>query len=320
MHMTAAGKWRPPLWLVLGGALAVTLALSYAGLVALRYLGPEIGFRRAALLLGAGIALATLVLALLLARLLLRPVTALAQAARAIRHGAPPAPLDHYGTRELRALGASVLDMGRVLQNREATIRSFTDHVTHELKTPVSAIAAAAELLAEGDLAPEDRRLLDQISGANRQMQAQLAALRAVAAAREPAFQGQTDLDSMAPALRTAHPELALQIAGGTVALPLSAAGLRVVLDQLLGNAARHGAGTVRLTATPGRLVVTDDGPGVSPGNRDRIFAPFFTTARDTGGTGMGLTIARNVMQAHGGEISLLPDGPGANFDLRFPD
>ena len=76
-------KWRPSLWLVLGGALAGTLALSLAGIVTLRYLGPEIGFRHAAVLLAAIIGLLTAVLWLMLLRVLLRPVTALAAYAAA---------------------------------------------------------------------------------------------------------------------------------------------------------------------------------------------------------------------------------------------
>ncbi len=76
-------KWRPALWMVLGGALLATLALSFAGLIALRYLGPEFGFRRAAVALALLIGAATLVLGVLLVRLLLRPVTTLSeQAAR----------------------------------------------------------------------------------------------------------------------------------------------------------------------------------------------------------------------------------------------
>ena len=68
-------KWRPALWMVLGGALMATLALSFAGLVALRYLGPEIGFRNAAVGLALCIGAATSLLGWLLVRLLLRPIS-----------------------------------------------------------------------------------------------------------------------------------------------------------------------------------------------------------------------------------------------------
>jgi two-component system, OmpR family, sensor kinase len=71
-------KWRPALWQVVGGALLGTLGLSFLGLVALRLIGPEIGFRLAALIIGSVILVATLVLGLMLVRLILRPVASLA--------------------------------------------------------------------------------------------------------------------------------------------------------------------------------------------------------------------------------------------------
>ena len=279
--MSAGGlrKWRPPLWLVLGGALAATLAFALAGLVALRYLGPEIGFRQAALLLAALIGLLTLALAWLLARLLLRPIQALARYAAETRQGTAEVPA-HFGTREIYAMAQGVIVMAQALQSREATIRSFTDHVTHELKTPVTALIAAAELLEDGDLAPGDRALVAQIGSAARQMQAQLANLRAMAAAREPGHHG---------ACRLA--DLALHIEG------------------------------LRLEAREGALLAVDDGPGISPGNRPHVFDPFFTTRRESGGTGMGLAIVASLLAAHGGSIALVspPEGwRGAAFLIRF--
>ena len=58
---------------------------------------------------------------------------------------------------------------------------------------------------------------------------------------------------------------------------------------------------------------------GISPGNRDRIFTPFFTTTREQGGTGMGLTITANLLAAHGAGIALMPSDHGAAFALTFP-
>ena len=174
-------KWRPSLQFVLGGALAVTLTLSLSGLVALRYLGPEIGFRNAAIFLALTICLLTGVLGALLVRLLLRPIRSLSTYARSVRAApaAPATPPQHYGTSELQQLAGAVIDMADTLTLREATIRSYSDHVTHQLKSPTAAIAAAAEMLEDGT-APgsEDRRLVDQISGAAREIQEHLDALQ----------------------------------------------------------------------------------------------------------------------------------------------
>lgn len=309
-------RWRPSLGFVLGGALAGTLALSFAGLVALRYLGPEVGFRNAAMGLGALIAGATALLGWLLWRLLLRPIRALETYASAQQAGAAPVPPVHFGTRELHATATRVITMAEALRDRETTIRSFTDHVTHELKTPVSVIRAAAELLVDGgDLTPQDARLLQQIDAARAQLETQLAALRRAAQARELRYDGQCDLTDLAAALRQQYP---LDIIVQPAPLPLSAAGMMLILGHLLQNAAQHGATRVELTAQGAYLDIKDNGTGVSAGNAPHVFAPFFTTRRDAGGTGMGLSILRNILSTHGGEITLVPAPQGAHFRIEF--
>ena len=316
--------------MVLGGALAATLALSFAGLVALRYLGPVTGFRYAAILLALAIGAATALLGWLMARLLLRPVATLSEQAAALRRDPQHAitPLPHFGTRELRDLALGISATAAALQNREASIRAFTDHVSHELKTPVTAIKAAAELLSDGPLSPADHGLVRQILGATDQMQTQLEALRRVTAARAPGHHGTCRLSDLD--LAQDHPGLALHLSGADVPLPLAASGLKVVLGHLLGNAAQHGATRVELSAqtqdqtraqTQGGaalLCVRDNGSGVSAGNRSRIFEPFFTTTRDAGGTGMGLPICANLLAAHGAGIALIPSDQGAAFALTF--
>lgn len=316
-------KWRPSLAQVLGGALLGTLGLSFVGLVVLRLIGPVIGYRWGVVLVGGVILLATLVLGVMLARLLLRPITALAERAGALRRDpmARAEPLAHYGTRELRDLGESVLAMAGRLQAREATIRSFTDHVTHEMKTPLSAIRAAVELLEDAGLAGEDKALVASIAMAGAQMERQLQALRQAAAAREPGHHGTGRLADVLAGLQAAHPGLVLEVSGEDLPLPLAAGGLTVILQQLLSNAAAAGATQVAIAAKPGRLTIHDNGSGISPGNRARVFDPFFTTRRDTGGTGMGLTITANLLAAHGAEIRLLSPDQGAGFEISFaPD
>jgi len=67
------------------------------------------------------------------------------------------------------------------------------------------------------------------------------------------------------------------------------------------------------------KMTVSNDGDPISEPNREKIFDAFFTTRRDTGGTGMGLPIVRAVMTSHGGAIRLLPSNDGVSFELRFP-
>jgi two-component system, OmpR family, sensor kinase len=308
-------RWRPSLGFVLGGALLATLGFAFFGLVALRYLGLVIGFRQAALILGAVILVLTGALGWLLVRLLLRPITALEDYAVAQAAGGQALPPGHFGTSELHRTAVAVMDMAETLRDREATIRSFTDHVTHEIKTPVSAIRAAVELLEDGGgLSVADLRIVGQIDGAQAQIAGQLQALREAAQAREVRYLGQTTLDEVVPGLTGAR----FVVVGGDVPLPMAAAGLALVLGHLVRNAVEHGAREVRLTAQGAELRVQDDGMGISAGNRDRVFEPFFTTGRERGGTGMGLSIVRNILAAHGGEIALDGASGPTVFVIRF--
>lgn len=313
--------WRPSLAFVLAGGLTGTLALSFAGLVALRYLGPVLGFRLAEVLLALVIAAGTGFLGWLQWMLLLRPILGLERYAEAQESAASPAPPAHFGTRELFATGQQVIAMAEALRDREATIRAHTDHVTHELKTPVSAIRAAVELLEDGGALSEgDRRLVAEIDGARVQLEAQLAALRRAAQARETRYLGVARLSEVVPGLAAEFPALAL-VCEGDAALPLAPEGLRIVLGQLLRNAAENGARRVFLRAgveAAPFLEVEDDGRGISEGNRGRVFDPFFTTRRDEGGTGIGLAVVRNLVDAHRAGIALLPSAAGARFRVTF--
>lgn len=318
-----SGHWRPSLGLVLGGALLGTLILSFAGLVALRYLGPLIGFRSGAMILAVVITAATALLGWLLLRLLLRPIRALEAYARAQEDAQPALPPAHFGTRETAVTARRVIAMAEALRDREATIRAFTDHVTHELKTPVSAIRAAAELLEDGGgLSVEDRRLLREIDGARVQIEAQLTALRRAAQAREARYLGQSQLADLVPALAADFPDLALSTKGETLPMPIARDGMMIVLAQLMRNATEHGAGQVALTAQVVAgwitLDVSDDGQGISAGNEGRIFQPFFTTRRGAGGTGMGLSVVRNLLAAHRAQITLLQERDLTTFRILF--
>jgi signal transduction histidine kinase len=86
-----------------------------------------------------------------------------------------------------------------------------------------------------------------------------------------------------------------------------------------------HGGPQVRVTISlrcEGDIAVltaADDGPGISPANSERIFVPFFTTARKNGGTGLGLAIVKSLVSAHGGVLKLAPAGKGAVFQVELP-
>jgi signal transduction histidine kinase len=106
------------------------------------------------------------------------------------------------------------------------------------------------------------------------------------------------------------------------VAVPQGA--VEAVLSSLIENSRQAGATGVRITGEDGAdtviLTVSDNGPGIPPGDRDRVFEPFFTSRRTQGGTGLGLPIARSLLEAQGGTIAVDRDiAPGATFRIDLP-
>ncbi|WP_420012396.1 ATP-binding protein [Tateyamaria sp.] len=307
-------KWRPPLALVLGGTLAAVLSLPILGIVYLRLWGNVLGWGEAAWLIAGLACVATLVLGFLLWRLVLRPVHALTGYARAMKEGQPAPIPTHFGTPELSTLAASVTSMGDGLRSRAAGIQAYADHVTHELKSPLTAIRGASELLQDGAKGAAAQALTETIDQAAQRMQALLDDLARHAQATSSAGAGTCLVSEAASELEA---DIAIEIVDdGTV--PLIREDLVTILTQMAHNAAEHGAAKLTLEAAENGLIIRDNGRGISAGNRARVFDPFFTTRRDSGGTGMGLSIVRSLVQARGGTISLLNEGSGASFCIEF--
>ena len=309
-------KWRPPLALVLFGALASMVGFSAISVFALRWAFKDWGWNMSVFVIGCGLALVTLILAWLLARLILRPVTALSERAG---EGTAGIPLSHYGTGELAKMGQEVLAMAWRLETRAEDLQTYAQHVSHELKSPLTTIAAAAELMDDPELPADERaRLVARVADATKRMRELLDALHALASAGEVQEAETVDLAPLAHDAATTHGLKIEADAAIRVKLPLKLA--TAILSHLAQNAAQHGAQTLYLMRSESDVIVEDDGSGVSTGNMDRIFDPFFTTRRDDGGTGMGLAIVRKMMRAQGADISFEPSKNGARLRLSFPN
>ncbi|MDU8928033.1 ATP-binding protein [Alisedimentitalea sp. MJ-SS2] len=310
-------KWRPPLALVIGGTLAAVLCLPLLGIGYFKLAGNILGWGETSWLIAWMAVVSTVILGFLLWRLVLRPVYALTTYAKAVKEGHRDLPLPpHFGTPELTALGEAVHDMATTLQSREAGIRAYSDHVTHEMKSPLTSISAAAELLS-GDLDEADRvPLLDTIRTSSARMERLLNDLRRLAAARTPMSRGPSDLDAVVAALSKRTP-LEINVARSGL-VSFDADGLLAVLEQLAQNSVAHGAQSLTLHNSPQTLHIQDDGTGIFPGDQSRIFDPFFTTRRDSGGTGLGLAIVQAILESSGASIALVPSDHGTAFDIRF--
>lgn len=270
-------------------------------------------------------------------RTITRPMRELMRRTAAISHGDRSAlrPLAHHGSAEFAQLSQSFLDMAANLQNRSDFIATFAAHVSHELKSPLTSIQGAAELLrddldpsAHGMKTDDRRRFLDNIISDAGRLTAVVQRLRELARAEATPTSGTTTAADAVADLRSSFETLRVE-ANGDVDRPIqiSSESARIILSHLADNAARHGATHWTIAAVRQgedlRVVVRDDGSGISRANRDKVFDSFFTTRRDSGGTGMGLAIVRAMLQAHGGSIALAEDGegapPGTAFVLTIP-
>ncbi|MBM7069219.1 ATP-binding protein [Actibacterium sp. 188UL27-1] len=282
--------------------------------------------RMTLLLVGAIMIAGSVALGGLLWRLVSRPIRGLREQSQQVAQGERSAlePLGSYGVREVADLGGSILSMSAALGDRSRTVETYTNHVTHELKSPVTSIIGAAELLETGGAAmPQERqaRLVRTISTEGQRMTTLLGRLRELARAKTVGGLPGTDLGEAVRAVAPGLPNLVIDngVAHGTE-VPLSEEGAEIVLTQLMRNAAEHGAATVRLSWSDNTLTVEDDGSGVSAANRDRLTEPFFTTRRDGGGTGMGLAIVTAVLEGRGARLDVGATNAlgGATFHLIF--
>ena len=285
---------------------------------------------RGKILLGVALIFATLVvLSGLLSRGIARPMEALSAASRRVARGGGALP-DPPSTAavEIQTLWREFALMADAVERRGRYLRDFAHAVSHEFKTPLAGIRGALELLADHadtmSAAERERFLGNAAADADR---LQRLVTRLLELARADMARPEADarckvgtvllrLDADGPAVE----------AVGLNALPpvaLSATALEGVLATLLENSRQAGASRWRVEGESAgafvHLTVGDNGAGVPPGDRDRLFEPFFTSRRAEGGSGLGLPIARSLLEACGGTLELVPDQGGAVFALTLP-
>ncbi len=307
------------------GRLAGVIYASRTPNNVLKYLFEE---RWSVLLASLAILAATALIGYVFWRGVTRPINDLMGRAQALGEGdrTALAPLRHYGTREVAELSSSIRAMAEALFNRTDYMRIFAAHVTHELKSPLTAIQGAAELMRDnqGVMKPEQhRQFLGNIIADTDRMTKLVGRLRELAEAESTGLAGSSTIAAALQELRSRFAPMILTVNGDAATeLPLSAENLLIVLGHLVENAARNGAKTVIFEITKADQIcldVTDNGVGVSLNNRDKLFEAFFTTHRETGGTGMGLGIVRALLRGHGGDIALGESRKGARFRITLP-
>jgi two-component system, OmpR family, sensor histidine kinase BaeS len=271
-------------------------------------------------------------------RRLARPVSELLEGAERIGSGDYAARVEPGGPRAVRTLGAAFNDMAHRLDASEESRRRFLADVTHELRTPLTVLQAEVEAQLDG-IHPRDDAHLQLLRDQTRTLERLVEDLRTLALGdagrlvlhREAVAIAVVVEDAVA-AIRSAASArgVAVEIEGPAEVeldgeLDVDRIRVRQVLANLLSNAVRHtpAGGTVTVHVSAGddagaEVTVTDTGPGLGY-DPDRVFDRFHASA-DSGGTGLGLTIARQLVEAHGGTLQAAnTPGGGAAFTLRLP-
>ncbi|RYP80980.1 HAMP domain-containing histidine kinase [Nocardioides guangzhouensis] len=227
--------------------------------------------------------------------------------------------------------------LGR-LEEADTRQRAFVADASHDLQSPLAAQRAELEVVLADPAGPGTAGLARDLLAGTAQMERLVQDLLYLAADDDgapPPPLLPLDLDDLVlEEVARLRPATGVRLDTTRVsAAPVRGdrAELRRLVRNLLENGARHAATTVtvhtRVEGDQVLLDVRDDGSGVDPADADRVFDRFHRgdpararSARDgAGGTGLGLAIARTVARRHGGDLVLLPDGPGAHFALHLP-
>jgi len=283
-----------------------------------------------------------LTIALALTRYIARPIAAIDNAIRQLGGADFSRPISVRGPEDLRYLGRRLDWLRRRLEEFETQKNRFLRHVSHELKTPLTALREGAELLNDqvaGPLVPAQKQVVSIVRDNSIKLQRLIEELldyqRALHAAASLEIKPIV-LDTLVSEAARAH-ELAAQSKGLRLDVDSQAAmleadpeKLRSIIDNLVGNAVKFtppgGSITVTARVEAGEAVieVLDSGPGVPPEERDSIFNLFFR-GRGKGegtrikGSGLGLAIARELVEAHGGRIAVVSEGRGGHFRVTLP-
>lgn len=276
---------------------------------------------------------------MVLAKRITAPITKTTQITREISEG-------NYGirfvsrsrTRELNELTQAVNHMAEALEAQEALRRRLTTDVAHELRTPLANVSTHLEAMAEGvwEATPERIQGCYEEIGRITRLVSDLERLRQMESAPRVQEESSVDLYTLAQeAAAGFEAELAAKglrciVEGASSVVPGEEHRLYQVVTNLLSNAVKYTepGGEIRLRVEDapdhGTLTVRDSGIGIPEAEQALIFERFYRTdrsrSRKTGGAGIGLTIVKAIVQAHGGTISVdSREGEGSRFAVSLP-
>ena len=271
-----------------------------------------------------------------------KPINQIDLAIRTLGDGQFMQPISVKGPRDLRLLGQRLewlrLRLGEVEQEKVKFLR----HVSHELKTPLTALREGTDLLSEGvlgELKPEQQEVAKILISNTAQLQALIEDLLNFSVAHQKEATLRIESVSINKLIERVVKDQKLAIMSKNIQLDITAdpvvirgdkEKLRVVLDNLLSNAVKFSPrqSTVGLLVKQNEqdatIDVIDKGPGIDGEEKERVFEAFYqgkTIAEGhIKGTGLGLSIVRDYVEAHGGDVSVeVGDEAGAHLSIRLP-
>lgn len=237
---------------------------------------------------------------------------------------------------EIGQVARCINEMAEDLERLSQTRAEFLSKVSHELRTPLTIAKGFTSMLSQGELLPQQERTVQVIDGqiddltrlVNDLLELSRRQNSAVALAMQPINCAQflAEVAEQHGAL-VRDRRLKLRVAGSDKNVQINADRQRLlqVIGNLIGNASRYARSEIfvqfRASGDHALISVQDDGPGIAPEDQARLFEPFFQAKHGkVGRAGLGLTVARELVQAHGGTIAVSSTvGVGTIFTIRLP-
>ena len=272
--------------------------------------------------------------------LIARPISQVSDSIRALGEGQFAKSIRIDGPGDMVRLGAQLDWLRERLVTLEAQKTRFLQHISHELKTPLTALREGSDLLSSGvvgTLNAEQREIARILQENSIELRKLIEGLLNYSAVHAQTSYLDARIVQLRDVVKRVVNDRKLAIVAKDLRIELNCEHVtaycdeekvRVILDNLLSNAVKYsperGLVSIKLYKERGDAVfeVLDEGPGIPANERERIFEAFFR-GTDTGvaaikGSGLGLSIVKEYVQLHNGRIEVL-EGPGAHFRIRFP-
>ncbi len=272
--------------------------------------------------------------------LIARPIRQVSEGIRGLGEGNFVRPIRIEGPGDMVQLGAQLDWLRERLATLEAQKTRFLQHISHELKTPLTALREGSDLLSSGvvgNLNAEQREIARILQQNSIELRKLIEGLLNYSAVHAPTSYLDAKIVPLRDVVRRVVNDRKLAIVARGVRIELNCENVsaycdeekvRVILDNLLSNAVKfspeRGLVSIKLYKEGGDAVfeVLDEGPGIPAAEREKIFEAFYRGTEEPlaaiKGSGLGLSIVKEYVRLHRGSVEAL-EGPGAHFKLRFP-